>query len=262
MELFKIGFITVRLVDIIDISIVAFLLYKLYENLRGSLAVRVTSLIISVFLIWKLVDLLNFRLLGTILDEFLGLGAIAIVIIFAPEIRRFLSVISKNTLIDRIMRQVTSRTESDTTYREVVEALKSLRASGNGALIILVGSNPLSEIQETGDRLDANITARLIYAIFQKESPLHDGAMILQNNRISAVRCILPISKNPKVDPELGLRHRSALGVTEISDSLAIVVSEERRELSIALEGELVRNIDYQEIESAISKHFQQMASR
>ncbi|MEZ4776810.1 MAG: diadenylate cyclase [Bacteroidia bacterium] len=262
MELFKIGFITVRLVDIIDISIVAFLLYKLYENLRGSLAVRVTSLIISVFLIWKLVDLLNFRLLGTILDEFLGLGAIAIVIIFAPEIRRFLSVISKNTLIDRIMRQVTSRTESDSTYREVVEALKSLRASGNGALIILVGSNPLSEIQETGDRLDANITARLIYSIFQKESPLHDGAMILQNNRISAVRCILPISKNPKIDPELGLRHRSALGVTEISDSLAIVVSEERRELSIALEGELARNIDYQEIESAISKHFQQMATR
>ncbi|MDX2246798.1 MAG: diadenylate cyclase [Bacteroidia bacterium] len=262
MELFKIGFVTVRLVDVIDISIVAFLFYKLYENLKGSLAVRVTSLIISVFLVWKLVDLLNFRLLGTILDEFLGLGAIAIVIIFAPEIRRFLSVISKNTLIDRIMRQVTSRTESDSTYREVVEALKSLRASGNGALIVLVGSNPLSEIQETGDRLDANITARLIYSIFQKESPLHDGAMILQNNRISAVRCILPISKNPRIDPELGLRHRSALGVTEISDSLAIVVSEERRELSIASEGELVRNIDYQEIESAISKHFQQMAIR
>ncbi|MEZ4827171.1 MAG: diadenylate cyclase [Bacteroidia bacterium] len=262
MELFKIGFVTVRLVDIIDITIVAFLLYKLYENLRGSLAVRVTSLIISVFLVWKLVDLLNFRLLGTILDEFLGLGAIAIVIIFAPEIRRFLSVISKNTLIDRILRQVTSRTESDSTYREVVEALKSLRASGNGALIILVGSNPLTEIQETGDKLDANITARLIYSIFQKESPLHDGAMILQNNRISAVRCILPISKNPRIDPELGLRHRSALGVTEISDSLAIVVSEERRELSIASEGHLVRNIDYQEIESAIDKHFRQMASR
>lgn len=262
MELFNVGFVTVRLVDVIDISIVAFLLYKLYENLRGSLAVRVTSLVISIFLIWKLVDLLNFRLLGTILDEFLGLGAIAVVIIFAPEIRRFLSVISKNTLIDRIMRQSSSRTEADTTYREVVEALKSLRATGNGALIAVVGSNPLSEIQESGDKLDANITSRLIFSIFQKESPLHDGAMILQNGRIAAVRCILPISKNPRIDPELGLRHRSALGVSEISDSLVIIVSEERRELSLAFEGKLTRNVDYHEVETAIDKHFQQLVSK
>ena len=258
MELFNIGFVTVRLVDIIDISIVAFLFYKLYENLKGSLAIRVTSVALSIFLVWKVVDLLDFRLLGTILDEFLGLGAIAVVIIFAPEIRLFLSAISKNTLLDRLMRQVSAtKTETDKTYREIVEALKSIRATGNGALIVVVGANPLLEIQSTGDQLDANISSRLIYTIFRKESPLHDGAMIIHNGRISAVRCILPISKNTNLDPDLGLRHRSALGVSERSDALVIVVSEERRELSLARDGKLTRNVDYKEIDAAIEAHFE-----
>ncbi|MEM9986980.1 MAG: diadenylate cyclase CdaA, partial [Bacteroidota bacterium] len=252
MELFDIGFVTVRLVDILDISLVSLLIYNLYRNIRGRLALRIMSLVISVFLVWKLVDLLDFRLLGSILDEFLSLGAVALVIIFAPEIRSFLSAISKNTLFDRIARQVSSGSVSDETYREVVDALKSLRATGNGALIIFTGSDPLNEIQETGDRLNSTIAARLIYTIFQKESPLHDGAMILHNDRIAAVRCILPISKSMELDPELGLRHRSALGITEQSDTLAIVVSEERREVSLAYRGNLKRNVDYHEVEEAI----------
>lgn len=260
MELFNVGFVTVRLVDLLDITVVSVLFYKLYQNLRGRLAIRVISVVISIFILWKVVALLDFRLLGTILDEFLGLGAIAVVIIFAPEIRTFLSAISKNTLLDRIIRQVSVGTESDAAYREVVDALKSLRATGNGALIIFTGSDPLLDIQETGDRLDAIIAARLIYTIFQKESPLHDGAMILHDNKIAAVRCILPISKTSDLDPELGLRHRSALGISEISDSLAIVVSEERRELSLALHGDLRRNVDYQEIEEAIKAHYQRVS--
>ncbi len=261
MELFDIGFVTVRLVDILDISLVSLLIYNLYRNIRGRLALRIMSLVISVFLVWKLVDLLDFRLLGSILDEFLSLGAVALVIIFAPEIRSFLSAISKNTLFDRIVRQVSSGSVSDETYREVVDALKSLRATGNGALIIFTGSDPLNEIQETGDRLNSTIAARLIYTIFQKESPLHDGAMILHDDRIAAVRCILPISKSTELDPELGLRHRSALGITEQSDTLAIIVSEERREVSLAYRGKLKRNVDYHEVEDAIKNHYQQMVA-
>jgi len=257
MELFSVGFVTVRLVDLLDITVVSVLFYQLYQNLRGRLALRVISLIIAIFLVWRIVDLLDFRLLGSILDEFLGLGAIAVVIIFAPEIRGFLSAFSKNTLLDRFIRQVSAPTESDSTYREIVEALKSLRATGNGALIILTGSDPLTEIQGTGDRLDAIVAARLIYTIFQKESPLHDGAMIMQGGKIAAVRCILPISKSLELDPELGLRHRSALGISEVSDALAIVVSEERRELSLASGGRLRRNVDYQEVEDSIKAHFQ-----
>ncbi|MEM6805614.1 MAG: hypothetical protein AAF696_29725, partial [Bacteroidota bacterium] len=128
MELFEIGFVKVRLVDIIDISVVSYLFYKLYESLRGSLALRVISVIISIFLLWKLIDLLGFRLLGSILDPFLSLGAIAVVIIFAPQIRQFLSQISTNTLIDRITRPLSRRTEAldADVVQEVIEALKSI----------------------------------------------------------------------------------------------------------------------------------------
>ncbi|WNJ20852.1 diadenylate cyclase [Pontibacter sp. G13] len=256
MELFDVGFVTVRLVDILDISIVTFLFYLVYDKLRGSLALRITGVIISTFVLWKVVDLLDFRLLGTILQEFLGLGALAVVIIFAPEIRRFLSAISKNTLLDRIIRQVSPRLETNSTSREVIDALKTLRATGNGALIVFAGQSDLGEIMESGDALDANITARLIYSLFQKESPLHDGAMILENNRIAAVRTILPVSKREGLDPELGLRHRSALGLAEVTDALVIIASEERRELSMAYHGELQRNVDYQDIEDAVKAHY------
>ncbi|MDW3645786.1 MAG: diadenylate cyclase [Bacteroidia bacterium] len=261
MELFEIGFVKVRLVDIIDISVVSYLFYKLYESLRGSLALRVISVIISIFLLWKLIDLLEFRLLGSILDPFLSLGAIAVVIIFAPQIRQFLSQISTNTLIDRITRPLSRRTEALTTevIQEVIESLKSIRATGNGALIVFVGNTPLDHIMDAGDQLDAIISSRLIYTIFQKESPLHDGAMLLEGNKIRSVRCILPISKSTTLDAELGLRHRSAVGLTEISDALVIVVSEERRELSLANGGKLVRSVDYQEIEDAVSRHYQRV---
>ncbi|MEO1448467.1 MAG: diadenylate cyclase CdaA [Bacteroidota bacterium] len=259
MELFNIGFVTVRLVDLLDIGIVTFLLYKLYENLRGSLAIRITSVILASFVLWKVVDLLDFRLLGTILDEFLGLGALAVVIIFSPEIRRFLSAISKNTFLDRILRQVAPIEEPAEAYEEISEALKSLRATGNGALIVLTGKDPLREICETGDILDAALMARLIFTIFQKESPMHDGAMVITGSRIVSVRAILPLSKSSDLDPELGLRHRSALGLSETTDALVIVVSEERRELSLATQGKLTRNVDYQDIEEAIKVHYQSL---
>lgn len=259
MELFKLGFVSVRLVDIIDISVVTFLFYKLYDILKGSMALRVMGVIFSIFLMWKVVDLLDFRLLKSILDEFLGLGAIAVVIIFAPEIRRFLTAISKNTIFDRILRQVSTRTESDTAYREVVEAVKDLRVTGNGALIILTGADTLNEIQDTGERIDSNISARLISAIFQKQSPLHDGAIILVNNKISSVRCILPISQNPDIPAKLGMRHRAGIGISEVSDVMALILSEETREIALSVRGELRRNVDQTDLELALKNHLQRV---
>ncbi|MDP5168964.1 MAG: diadenylate cyclase [Bacteroidia bacterium] len=255
MDLFDIGFVTIRLVDVMDILLVTFIFFKLYQSLKGRLAIRITSLIVGIFLIWKMVAVLDFRLLRSILDQFLGLGAVAVVIIFAPEIRRFLTNISKNTFLDRFIRPGQAQDTDEHTIKELVESLKSIRATGNGALIVLTGSESLREIEETGDELDANVSSRLIYTIFQKESPLHDGAMILRGNKISAVRAILPISKKANLDAELGLRHRSAIGVSEISDVLVIVSSEERREISLAYKGELQRAVDYQEVEEAIRKH-------
>lgn len=257
MDLFSISFISVRLVDIIDIIATTFILYKLFEVLRGTLTLRIFSVLLAIFFMWKVVDLLELRLLKSILNQFFGAGALALVILFAPEIRKFLSAISKNTILDRILRQVYTRTEDSSINRDIVESLKDLRATGNGALIVVLGNNPLKEIQDTGERLNANITSRLIFSIFQKESPLHDGAMLINTRKILAVRCILPISESQQLSPELGMRHRSAVGVSELSDALVIVVSEERREISLSYHGELRRNVDYVEVEEAIISHIQ-----
>jgi uncharacterized protein (TIGR00159 family) len=260
MELFKIGFVSVRLVDIIDISIVTILLYKLFEVIRGTVAVRIIVVLISIFLVWKLVDLLDLVLLKSILDQvFLGLGAVALVIIFASEIRRFLAEISRNTLLDRLFTQAGPRVVAGITYREVVDAVKYICERGDGALIVIVGRNLLEAIQNTGDRLNADVSARLIESIFQKYSPLHDGGMIIQDNKIVAARCILPIHDKPDLPPHLGMRHRAAIGVTEISDALAIAVSEERQEISIAYMGKLSSNLNYTELDEIISSHFQKL---
>lgn len=255
MKLFDIGFLTVTLKDILDVSIVTFVFFKLYQTLKGSIALRLLGVVLTIFLFWKVVGLLQFRLLKTILDAFLDLGSLALVVIFAPEIRKFLFAISRNTFLDRLLRQVSTRSETDTTYREIVSALKDLRATGNGALIVILGKDSLEDIQETGDRLDAETSSRLIFTIFQKHSPLHDGAMIIVNDKIAAVRCILPISQRTDIAPELGMRHRAALGITEVSDALVIIVSEERRELSLANDGKLQRNVDYHEVDEALEAH-------
>lgn len=262
MELFKISFVPVRIIDILDISIVAFIFYKIYDVLRGSLAWRGLGALIAIFFIWKLVDILNFVLLKSILDEMLGLGAIALVIIFTPEIRRFLTLFGQNALFDRLLRPAYARADFGTIFSEILSALKDLRASGSGALIVLLGNDPLKEIRETGDNINAEITARLIVSIFQKNSPLHDGAMILSQNKILAVRTILPISKNLTISPDLGMRHRAGIGISENSDALVIIVSEERRELSIAHRGNLRRKVEYKDVEEAIQKHLNQILNR
>ncbi|MEM7656744.1 MAG: diadenylate cyclase CdaA [Bacteroidota bacterium] len=262
MELFEIGFVKVTLVDVLDIAIVTFLFYKLYDSFKGGLTIRLASIVVSVFLIWKVVDLLGFRLLGSILNEFLSIGAIALVVLFAPEIRRLLTAISKNTLLERLLRQINlfssvEPADVEQLYREIIESLKYLRHNHQGALIVLEGKDSLVEIRESGDRIDAQVSARLISAIFVKDSPLHDGAMMIRNQRIESARCILPLSQYAQLDPELGLRHRAGLGVSEISDALVFIASEERQEISLATRGVLRRNLNYQEVEDAIRAHAQ-----
>ncbi|MEM6766926.1 MAG: diadenylate cyclase CdaA [Bacteroidota bacterium] len=258
MELFKIGFVSVKLADLIDIGITTIIIYNLYQVMRGTLALRVLSVIMSIFLMWKIVDLMGLRLLKSVLDQFFNIGAVAIVIIFAPEIRKYLSVISKNTIVDRIIRQVYTRTDQDdTAYREIISALKDLRVTGDGALIVIMGNNSLPDIRESGEEIHANINSRLIHSLFQKESPLHDGAMLIDHDKIIAVRCILPISDSLSIPSDLGTRHMAALGVSEISDALVIVLSEERRQISLASQGKLRRNVEYQEVKEAIRSHYQ-----
>lgn len=256
MELFKIGFVTIRLIDIIDISVVTFLFYKLYELLRGSIAIRILTALLTVFLLWKLVDLLDMLLLKSILDQFLGVGAIALIIIFAAEIRRFLLIIGKNTLLSRAWDQIFRTTQEEIEYDEIVDAIEAIKKAGLGALIVLTGRDVLENIKETGDEIGAAFSERLLYSIFLTDGPLHDGAVVIDNNEIAAARCVLPISSNPNLPPELGLRHRAALGMAETSDALVIIVSEERHEISLAQDGALQRNVDLITLEGAIRKFY------
>lgn len=257
MELFKIGFLSVRLIDIIDISVVTFLFYRLYELLRGSIAVRILFALLAVFLLWKFVDLLEMVLLKSILDQFLGVGAIALIVIFAAEIRRFLVLLGRNTILSRVWGQIFSNQVSTFPFHELVRAVEGLEQQGLGALIVVAGQENLDRFKETGDPIGAGVAERLFLSIFLKDSPLHDGAVIIDKGLVAAARCVLPLSTKPDLPPELGLRHRSALGMSEASDALVIIVSEERQEISIAKEGILQRDIDPISLEAALRKHFE-----
>ena len=254
MELFKIGFITVQLVDIFDIAIASFLIYRIYLALRGSQAMRVMWLLLVFFLAWKAVDLLNMVLLKSFLSEVIGLGSVALVIIFAPEIRRFLSNITRNTLIDQLFRGPLNKDDQKSIIRSLSEGLAQLRHNSSGALIVIAGNQTLKDIIETGDPLDAILSSRLLFSIFQKMSPLHDGAVIIRKGRIVAARCILPISKSQYIPAELGLRHRSAIGLVEQTDALVIVLSEERQELSVAQNGKIRRGEDVASIMAMVER--------
>lgn len=259
MELFKIGFVSIRLMDIIDISVVTFLFYKLYNLLRGSIAFRIVAAILAVFLFWKLVELMDLVLLKSILDPFLGVGALALIVLFATEIRRFLVIFAKNTFLDRLFQQlnVAGPIGADEDIKQILDAIEDIKKAELGALIVLTFRDQLERYQETGDKLDAEISGRLLASIFNSSAPLHDGAVIIADSRIAAARCILPISRNQSVPAELGLRHRSALGLSEVSHALVLIVSEERNEVSIAHEGTLHRNLDPISIESRIRDFYE-----
>ena len=255
MELFKIGFFSVNLTDLVDIAIVSFLIYKLYDILKGSLAVRVMWVILAIVLLSKVVEALDLVLLDTILRQFAGLGAIGLVVIFAPEIRRFLLAMSKNTALDRFLGQVHGGSEA--MIQEISIAVKNMKTYSHGALIVLCGPNPLVEVRKSGEQLSARVSARLIQAIFHTNSALHDGAVIIYEGKIDAAGCILPLSQSTELPPDMGLRHRSALGMAERSDALVIIVSEERGEVSLAQRGKLRRNVTIPELIEALRSHYQ-----
>lgn len=257
MELFKIGFIPIRFIDLIDVGVVTFLFYKGYNLLRGSIAFRIVLAVFVVFILWRLVAFLDLVLLRSFLDPFIAVGAVALVVLFSSEIRRFLSILSRNTLFDRILSSVNVSTQ-DTNFKinQLVDGVEEIKKADLGALIVLTLRDRLERFQETGDKLDAELSSRLLSSIFASSSPLHDGAVIVAEHRISAARCILPVSQNPKLPAELGLRHRAALGMSEQTHSLVLVVSEERGEISIAYEGILERDVDHITLESRIRDYY------
>jgi diadenylate cyclase len=258
--LFHIGFLEVSWVDLIDISLVAILLYQVYKLIRGSIAVNIFLGILSLYLIYLIVRAAQMELLARILGQFMGVGVLAMIILFQPEIRKFLLLIgrsadfNRDTLFKQVVNwRVSNHEEFD--IQEVLDAIKTLKATRTGALIVFTRDIELKHYVETGDKLDAEVSKRLLISIFNKNSPLHDGAVIIYKGRIEAARCVLPVSENDHLPEHYGLRHRSAIGMSEITDTLVVAISEETGRLILARNGKYLRALKLRQVEQKIVEY-------
>jgi uncharacterized protein (TIGR00159 family) len=255
------AFLQIRFLDVIDILLVAFILYELYNLLKGSVSINIFFGIVSMFFIWRITDALQMELLTEILGAFFSVGIIALFIIFQPEIRQFLLTLGKPDFIQRRRRRFLFWHFSEAgiylpDIDKIVHAVQKMSNIKQGALIVLTRQHELRVTKETGQYLNADISVELLENIFFPNSPLHDGAVIITGNKIEAAGCILPISKNPGLPSGLGLRHRAAVGITESSDALAIVVSEQTGKMSYAREGQLTKNVKANELQDFLQKEF------
>ena len=258
-------FIEIGLKDIIDILLVALMLYYIYRLMRESRSLNVFIGIMMFVVVWIFVSqVLEMRLLGTILDKLVSVGVIALIVLFQDDIRKVLYNLGAHQRMRRLSAFFTSKKTRERKkgnvkqdIMPVVMACMNMSRNKVGALIVFERSMPLDEAVSTGDRINADINQRLIENIFFKNSPLHDGAMIISDHRIKAASCILPVSHDLDIPKELGLRHRSAMGIAQESDALAIVVSEETGTISIAIRGEFRLRLSAEELESILTKELE-----
>ncbi len=238
-------FINIHLIDIIDIILVGLLIYQIYKLIRGTAAMSIFIGIIILYFVWLVVKTLHMELISAILGQVLGVGVLALIIIFQQEIRRFLLHLGNNSIhrnsnfLTRKLFGSKPREVPLTTLDELTQAVRKMSETKTGALIVMTHKSSLEGIVETGDRIDAIINRRLVENLFFKNSPLHDGALIMDTTKLIAARCTLPISENPDIPPQYGMRHRAAVGVTEETDATAIVVSEETGGISFVKDGEI-----------------------
>jgi diadenylate cyclase len=255
------AFIQMRLLDVIDIVLVAVLLYYLYKLVSGSGAINIFLGIASIYILWWMVRIFEMELLTEILGQFISVGVLALIIVFQPEIRKFLLIIGTRSFLNKRSRMFFGRLwqleqSISLSVSEIVSACEELSETRTGALIVLTRENNLETYLETGETIDAKVSRQLLENIFYKNSPLHDGAVIITNNRIIAARCVLPVSESTYFPAYLGLRHRAAVGVSEMSDAVAIVVSEQTGRISWVVNGKMKRNIKPVELKEIMIKEF------
>lgn len=243
--------------DILDILLVAFLLYKSYKLMKSSGSINIFIGILVFIIIWVIVSqVLQMRLLGSIFGKLVSVGVIALIVLFQDEIRHFLLSLGSRHRSNSLFRFLKGNKKTDTEKEDImpiVMACLNMSKGKVGALIVIEKDFPLDDIVRTGDLIDANINQRLIENIFFKNSPLHDGAMIISHKRIKAAGCILPVSHNLEIPKELGLRHRAALGVSQETDAMAIIVSEETGGISIAYHGQFHLKLTAEELERMLT---------
>ena len=243
--------------DLIDIIIVALMLFYLYRLMKNSGTLTLFYGVLAFIVIWVVAfEIFNMKLTGTIVDKFMSIGLIVLVILFQDQIKRFLTDIGGRAQwkpVRNLFRHDKENEENHSEVMSIVYACISMSKSKTGALIVFQRKVPLSDYEKTGDIIDADINVRLIENIFFKNSPLHDGAMIIANHRIKSVGCILPVSHDMNIPKNLGLRHRAALGMCQVTDAVCVIVSEETGSISVAKDGKLRTKVSTIDLEHILS---------
>ena len=255
-------FIDISFIDVLDILMVGLLIYWLIRVVRGTSAVNIFIGVLLLYVVWIASRALGMKLLSFILGQVLGVGVVALLVIFQPEIRRFLLRISSSTtaaqqgVFKKLFRQSRAGGMAPGELEELTAACRKMSETKTGALIVLRHGSALGDILDTGDEIDARINRRLIENIFFKNSPLHDGAMVITANRILAARCTLPITQRQDIPAHYGMRHRAAIGMSEVSDASVIVVSEETGDISFVSDGQIQTMGSITELRLAIENSF------
>ncbi len=249
-----------KIVDLLDLFFSCLLIYFIYKLLRGTNALGIVFTFIGIYILWIIVSIFKMEILTKIIGQFISVGAIGIIIIFQPEIRRFFALIGSKSMERGNKRfffwRINKDNENNFNSTAIVQAYQHLAQSKTGALIVIAKHNDLDTIIKTGEVLECSINTQLIETIFFKNTPLHDGAMIIKDNMIKAARCILPVSSDYSIPPHLGLRHRSAIGITEQTDAIAIIVSEQTGNISIVKAGNLQEGITPSRLQEFLNQEF------
>ena len=254
------GFIPFTFIDMLDILLVAGLLFIVYKAMKGTSAPYIMVGIVIIYLVWVVVKALNMELLSTILGQIISVGVIALLVIFQPELRRFLFTLGmRQKEMDFITRFLSiQRKQSSTNTSPIASACRDMGEEKIGALIVFRRKDDLQFVIESGIALDAAITVSLIKNIFFKNAPLHDGAVIIENNRIIAAKCILPVTQS-NVPKSYGTRHRAAIGLSEMTDAVVLVVSEETGAISIVKGGKIKSKIDPQKLNTLLKQALEEV---
>lgn len=234
-----------RFIDFLDVFLVAILLYYIYRLVKGTVAINIFFGIIVVYFVWRLTDYLNMYMLHRIFDGFMKVGIIALIVVFQPEIRKFLLLVGSTNIAGRKgvfknFKFLKNDDQTSTDIEALINACSKMAATNTGALIVIERNNNLDFLIDTGDQMNILISQPIIESIFFKNSPLHDGAVIIEKNVIKATRVILPVNNDKNIPERFGLRHRAAIGITEKTDAIALVVSEETGQISYIRNGEFV----------------------
>ncbi len=255
--------VDIHIIDIVDILLVGLLVFYVYKLIRGTAAISIFLGIIMLYIIWAVVKALNMSLLSEIMGQVLGVGVIAIIVLFQQEIRKFLLSLGSTYIVNNEKLEFLSKIFGNRgmgmqiqALDEITEACRKMSETKTGALIVLARTSSMDFVIETGDIIDAKISRRLIENLFFKNSPLHDGAMVIANDRVVAARCTLPISKNPNIPANYGMRHRAATGLSEETDACVIVVSEETGNISFVMDGHIRTMGSISELRIAIENSY------